>query len=214
LPDGFIWEIIPSVSRSRPKLSHRFEFALYRGIGALLDALPMGSCTALGRGLGRAFYHFGGKYRRLVRRNLRIATTERPPAPEALDALVRETFQRVGANVLASLKTPTLARRDAAHPHFSLVGFGILKKNHRDGFGTVVALPHMGNWEALPQIHTPFPAGGIYRPLSNPLMDDLIRRRRTADGSLVFSRKDGFHAPSAFLRGGGAGVGAAIGADQ
>lgn len=192
------------MSRSRPKLSHRLEFAVYRGLGALLAGLPMGSCTALGRGLGLAFHHFGGKYRRLVRRNLRVATADRPPGPAALDALVRETFQRVGANVLASLKTPTFADRDAAHPHFSTAGLGILKSNHRDGFGTVVVLPHMGNWEALTQIDTPFPAGGIYRPLSNPLMDDLIRRRRTADGSLLFSRKDGFHAPSAFLRGGGA----------
>ncbi|WP_353568924.1 lysophospholipid acyltransferase family protein [Haloferula sargassicola] len=192
---------------SRASLRHRLEHFLYLTVEAGLDRIDMATCVALGRGLGRLAHALSGRYRRLVERNLRIATAHDPLPPEALEALVKETFLRGGANFLASLKTQVMPV-DLLARQIDPEALKILDRNRREGFGTVVAMAHMGNWEALTRLGAlvlePGSYGGVYRPLDNPLMDWLTRERRTSTGARLFSRKDGYYAPSTFLREGGA----------
>ena len=194
------------MTATRARLSHRLETLAYRAFGALLGRLPMDSCVTLGRWLGGAFHCFSPRYRRLVRRNLRIATAGRPPSPAGLDRLVRETFRHSGGNFLASFKTASMPAEQLLE-HFDPAPLVALAGDVVSGRGNVIAMAHMGNWEALARLAAlVLPAGscgGIYRPLNNPLMDDLTRRQRTSAGARLFSRTDGFHAPAAFLKQGG-----------
>lgn len=191
----------------RPAFRHRLEHFLYRSVEAALARIDMESCVALGHGLGLVAHVASRKYRRLVERNLRIATASHPSTETELAALVKETFRRGGANFLASLKTQILPLDELAE----LVdpeALRVLDRNRREGHGTVIAMAHMGNWEALTRLGAkvlePGSFGGVYRPLDNPLMDALTQERRTSTGARLFSRKDGYYAPSTFLRDGGA----------
>lgn len=190
----------PPVTAPKASLSHRLETLAYRAFGGLLGRLPMDSCVTLGELLGSLAHALTPGYRGLVRRNLRIATAAEPLTDAALDALVRETFRRAGGNFLAALKTESMPAADLAH-HFDATALAAVRP------GTVLAMAHMGNWEALPRLASLIlPSGsygGVYRPLNNPLMDTLTRERRTSGGARLFSRTDGFHAPAAFLKDGG-----------
>ena len=88
--------------------------------------------------------------------------------------------------------------------------FRSLKEALTEGKGAVILLAHMGPWEALSQlpgfasrhgIEAPF--GAMYRPLNNTYLDDWFKRQREASGTRLFSRRDGFHKPVDFIRGGG-----------
>ena len=79
-----------------------------------------------------------------------------------------------------------------------------------EGKGAILLLAHMGPWEALNQL----PAlaslhgikatfGAMYRPLNNAYLDDWLKTQREANGTRLFSRKDGFHKPVDFIRRGG-----------
>jgi len=187
----------------RPTLAHRLEYLAYRGVERLTSWLSMESCTVLGRVLGRAFQFLSPRYRRLVRRNLRIATAGQAPDAATLDHLVTETFRRAGANFLGSLRSGTMSPAALAR-HVEFEPRHLIEPPPN---GLLVALPHMGNWEVLAKIgtlHAPAAGvGAVYRPLDNPLTDALTLQRRSADGARLFSRKDGFHPPTALLRAGG-----------
>ncbi|MBB5350635.1 lauroyl/myristoyl acyltransferase [Haloferula luteola] len=191
----------------RPPWHHRFEYFLYRCVEGALARLDMTTCCSLGRGLGALTYRLSGRYRRLVTRNLRIATALQPLPESELKALVQETFRRGGANLLASLKTQILPVDELAQC-ISPEALQQLAAHRAAGVGTMVAMAHMGNWEALTRLGSkvlePGTYGGVYRPLDNALMDQLTEQRRTSTGARLFSRKDGYYAPATFLREGGA----------
>ena len=43
----------------------------------------------------------------------------------------------------------------------------------------------------------------MYRPLNNTYLDDWIKSQREVSSTRLFSRRDGFHKPVDFIRGGG-----------
>ncbi len=190
----------------QPRLLHRLEFILFRGIELLLSCLSIATATSLGRMAGRLFYTLSPRYRRLVRRNLRIATANDGLGPAELHELTLETFRRAGANFLGALRTPMLDL-ETVHEIATEDGTDLMAGRGPGRTGLVVTMSHMGNWEAMARLSKDYVGeaeyGGVYRPLENPLMDALTRERRTMDGAVLFSRKDGFHAPAALLKRGG-----------
>lgn len=195
------------VSHRSPSLLHRLEFGLYRGAEMLLSKLSVDDCLRLGRGIGNLLHACAPRYRRLVRRNLRIATANEALGDDDLNQLVAETFRRGAANFLGTLRTE-FSSDDELQQRIRAEGMELLNQPKGSEQGLLVAMPHMGNWEALTRLGSRFSPdrqyGGVYRPLENPLMDTLTRQRRTAGGAQLFSRKDGFHPPAALLREGGA----------
>lgn len=182
--------------------AHRVEFALYRGLERLLAEAPLDVVAVAGETLGRLARRLSPKHRRLATRNLRIATANHPTDEAAIAALVSETFRRAGANLLASLRTAVMTPEEI-EPYLEVEGQAHL---HPNGSGTVIVCAHMGNWEMLAQAYRylgdDVHGGTLYRPLANPLIDQMVRTRRRNQGAEVFSKFDGFHAPAATLRDG------------
>lgn len=195
------------VSRRPPSLLHRLEFALYRSVEFVLSTMSIEDCIRLGRGLGAVIHACSSRYRRLVRHNLRIATASNPLDPRELDQLVAETFRRGAANFLGTLRTEFSPTEELLE-RIETEGLEMLESQTNQGKGILIAMPHMGNWEALTRLGSSYSPnrhyGGVYRPLQNPLMDALTRERRASGGAMLFSRKDGFHPPASLLRDGGA----------
>lgn len=189
-----------------PTLSHRLEYAVYRGFEGLLGMLPLDLVSLAGEGLGLIAWAASKKHRRLVTRNLRIATALHAPSPAALRRMVRETFLNAGSNLLSSMKA-ALMTPETLRPSIDFEGLEHLRTPTDAGRGVALVWSHMGNWEMLaqlvPELGDHVHGGPIYRPLENPLLDRLTVERRTQQGAVVFNKHDGFNGPAGLLRGGG-----------
>ncbi|MBK1834814.1 lysophospholipid acyltransferase family protein [Roseibacillus ishigakijimensis] len=187
------------------RLSWRIEYAGYRTMEALLRLVTLPLIDRAGSVLGAGLYALSPHYRRLAIRNLRLAFGGEMTLPE-IRTLARRTCQRTIANFLGTLKTTVLPTR-AVSRQVSFSGLEKLEAALAQGRGAVLVLGHMGNWEILNRLHhflpPGTPAGGIYQPLKNPLVNALLLRRREQDGSRMFSKKGGFHGPAGFVKSGG-----------
>src|SRR5881396_4343583 len=78
-------------------------YLLYRAGSAVANALPLRLLFVVGQFLGLCAWIILGKYRRLTQRNTAIAFGDEK-SPGQLRRLVRRHFQRLGANLLCSVK--------------------------------------------------------------------------------------------------------------
>lgn len=126
------------------------------------------------------------------------------------EAKVKEVFQRTGANLFSGFTFSQMSP-EQVEEHLQVEGLEHLKTALSKGKGAIVLLSHMGPWEALAQLPSflavrhgiQAPLGSMYRPLNNTYLDDWIKSQREASGTRLFSRRDGFHKPVDFIRGGG-----------
>jgi lauroyl/myristoyl acyltransferase len=126
-----------------------------------------------------------------------------------LEAQVKEVFQRAGANLFAGFTFNRMCP-ERIEKHIRIEGIEHLKEALTEGKGAIILLAHMGPWEALSQLPSlaikhdiTAPFGAMYRPLNNTYLDDWFKQQREASGTRLFSRRDGFHKPVDFIRGGG-----------
>lgn len=192
----------PSLSK---RLSWRIEYLGYRIMEQVIRPLPPEFIAHAGSFAGRLLFHLSPHYRRLATRNLRIAFGEQRSAQE-IHLLARQTCQRTIANFLGALKTTVLPTSDVSN-HIDFSGLEILNHTLKKDKGAILVLGHMGNWEILNRLHQFLPpgtpAGGIYQPLKNPLVNAHLLKGRQQDGSRFFNKREGFHAPASFIKGGG-----------
>ncbi|MEM9081475.1 MAG: hypothetical protein AAGC74_12375 [Verrucomicrobiota bacterium] len=194
--------------RERPllkRISWRFEYLAYRLFEALFKPLPIEATVYLGRAIGFLFYDLSPRYRRLVTRNLFTAYGHEL-SQEQIQKLARQTCQDTIANFLGTLKT-TILPASTIDSHIEFENRDSLLAHLSTGQGALLILGHMGNWELLNRLYHQLPpgtpAGGVYQPLKNPLVDQHLLARRQQDGSRLFSKRDGFHAPASFVKDGG-----------
>ncbi len=154
---------------------------------------------------GLLAYLFAGKYRRLARRNLAIALG-REQTERELGRLTRRHFQRLGANLLCTLKFGRMPIEKIA-ACVTLENENILHEELRAGRGAVVALSHLGSWELFAQICPRefgyAPIGTVYQRLGNRSIDADVQRQRARTGVQLFDRSAGFHGAIELLRRGG-----------
>lgn len=178
-------------------------YAVFLGLEAVLRLLPLKMVFTLGEGVGTLAWLVGGKYRRLARRNLQIAFG-REKSPAELDALCRQHFRTLGANLFSSLKVPTMPLEEVDRV-VELEGLEHVRAAHAAGRGVLVAVCHQGNWELLaqrPHLLENGQHGTLFQPLSNPLLNQHVMKLRSRRGFRLFDRHDGFHVPVKFLRAG------------
>ena len=189
----------------RQRLSWRLEYVGYQFFVWLLQRLPFSAVDHLGCGVGWILFYASRHYRELAVRNLRIAYGSEKSLAE-INTLARQTCQRTISNFMGSLKTTVIAT-EKVEQHVSFQGKEHLDSALSQGKGAILVLGHMGNWEILNRLHQFLPkgtpAGGIYQPLKNPLVNAHLLKCREQDGSHFFNKRDGFHAPASFVKQGG-----------
>jgi lipopolysaccharide heptosyltransferase II len=186
----------------------RLLYLLALSVVTLIRLLPITVCFVLGQATGLLMWMILPGYRRLAKRNLRIAFGPSLTAPEASSITFRH-FLNLGANILCSVKIPSLSEKKLR----SRLRFDneqawedwIVGKK-AEGRGTIAALSHYGNWEINAQIAEfvkPRRAGCIYQAIRSPLMDDLVNRDRRSRGVATFDKKKGMQGASNLLKEGG-----------
>ena len=185
-----------------------FVYLIYRAGFALIGLLPLRTAYSFGNALGFCAWMIAGHYRRLGFHNVDIAFGDEKSAREKR-ALVRRHFQRLGANLLSSLKLAGMPL-DEARACVRIENVDAAHSVLRDGRPIIIILSHIGNWELYA---TMFPAvlgyirnSTIYQPLKNRYIDKHVRLTRGRAGVHTFDRNEGFQKVIELLRAGG-GVG-------
>ncbi|MDQ6655600.1 MAG: hypothetical protein M3Y80_07300, partial [Verrucomicrobiota bacterium] len=180
-------------------------YLLYRTGLAVVSLLPLRLIFRVGELLGLAAWLLLGRYRRLAVRNLTIAFGNEKSAAE-VRTLARQHFQRIGANLLSSLKVGTMPLEEVAKC-VTLEQADLVHQELRAGVPVVLALSHLGSWELFAQL---FPTyfgyvrlSTVYQSLGNRFIDADVRRKRARAGVEMFDRREGFQKAITLLRSGG-----------
>jgi heptosyltransferase II len=181
-------------------------YLLYRSGSALASALPLPVLFVLGEFLGFCAWIVSGKYRRLAQRNVAIAFGNEK-SPKELRRLVRRHFQRLGANLLCSIKLTAMPLEKMA-TRINAENLDFIHRELRAGRPVVLILSHLANWElfahVLPKYIGYVRNSTIYQSLGNRFIDGHVRRVRGRAGVEMFDRKEGFDKAIKLLRDGGA----------
>jgi len=190
-----------------------FEYLLARGFISCLQRVPIGMSYRLGRGVGWLSWKLLKRRRCTVEKNLRIIYKHleaQSQLPElSLHDGVRETFMRIGANLLCGFSFKRLSEAKI-QDHLIVEGVDVLDTALSQQKGVIAVLSHMGPWEALAHlnrfstlygINAPF--GAIYRRFNNDYLDDWFVGEREALGTRLFESRHKFYGPADFVRNGG-----------
>jgi KDO2-lipid IV(A) lauroyltransferase len=185
--------------------SDYFVYAGYRTFEFLLKLIPVSWVCRFGTFMGTLSYHLLKNRRKTVTQNLRIAFGSEM-SHEEIHQLTRETFRNTGSNLIASFRSALFSEAEI-RKRVEISGAENLDIARQNGTGIIALIGHMGNWELMAQIHLVLPAlnptATLYRPIDNPLIDALIKRRRGSEGTALFSRRDGFFKPISHIKSGG-----------
>ena len=169
-----------NANHRRASFGDYLAYGIYRVFESFLRLLPMEIVCIIGSALGQLGYLLMANRRKIVIRNLRIAFGNKLSLQE-IQALASKTFRSSGLNLIASIRASTLSN-DELIGRVEVEGIGNLLKAYDEGHGCILMLAHMGNWELLTQLSVLAPEikslASIYRPLDNPLLDNLVKRRR------------------------------------
>ena len=181
-------------------------YLLYRAGSAIASALPLRLLFILGEFLGFCAWLILPGYRRLANRNVSIAFGNEKK-PRELRRLVRRHFQRLGANLLCSVKLTSMPL-DKMAAQIEAENLDAIHRELRAGRPVVLVLSHLANWELFAHILPKFIGyvrnSTIYQKLGNRFIDEHVRRVRGRAGVEMFDRKEGFEEAIKLLRGGGA----------
>ena len=180
-------------------------YLLYRAGSAVVSAMPLRLLFHLGALLGLGAWAVLPGYRRLARENLTIAFGHEK-TPRELRQLVRRHFQRLGANLLSSVKIGTMSLEKVA-ARVALENAELVHNELRAGRPLVFALSHLGSWELFAQVfsrHFGYVRNStVYQALGNRRIDEDVRKKRARAGVELFDRRHGFQKTIELLRSGG-----------
>ena len=184
-------------------------YVLFRAGSAIAAALPLRFLFAVGQFLGCCAWLVSRKYRHLAERNVAIAFGDEK-SPRELHCLVRDHFQRLGANFLCSAKL-TAMRPEEILRRVKVENIEAMAREFRAGVPVVLVLSHLGTWELFAQLMPKFVGfvrnASVYQKLGNRFIDEHVRRTRSQTGLELFDRQAGFEPVIELLRsGGGVGV--------
>ncbi len=193
------------------KLQNAFPYLAYlgyRSTARLAASLSLANCRKLGSLGGRLVYWFAGPYRRLARRNLRLAFGEERSESE-IRQLLKQHFESLGRNTLVSFKLASMDA-DEVESHVRYENGHYIEEAAAAGKGVIAAIAHLGPWELfaqLPSLGRGVSPATMYRALDNPFINAHVVAQRGRIGVKLFDRSSGVYGPLKHLReGGGIGI--------
>src|SRR5437773_936367 len=204
-----IYPAAPPQDTARPAMLDFVVYLLYRAGSAIAAGLPLPVLFVAGEFLGFCAWLLSGKYRSLAKRNVAIAFTNEKTSQE-MRRLVRRHFQRLGANLLCSVKLTAMPPEKILQ-RVKVDNIEAMDREFRAGVPVVLVLSHLGTWELFAQLMPKFVGyvrnASVYQKLGNPFIDEHVRRTRSQTGLELFDRQAGFEPVIELLRsGGGVGV--------
>lgn len=158
-----------------------------------------------GRLIGYLVWACSAERRKIVARNFRIIVSPTLRA-DKLNAMVRRNMVRTTMNLACSLRTGLMSDKEMARS-IRMEGADHFESCGMNGHCAISCIPHAGNWEILARIRPHFKKvehyGSMYRRMSNPLLEEMVYKSRTAYGCEMFSKEDGLRSALKLARTGG-----------
>lgn len=165
--------------------------------------MPTSWMWHFGSALGTVAHRFAKKRRAIVQANLKIVNPK--ISDIELGKLSKVVFRKSFGNLASTVNT-SCGSLKKINDLVKITDPGKPDRLNTET-GYILLLFHMGNWEILTRtgkiLSQDKPAGAMYRPLNNTLIDDHIKSSRQQDGTQLFGRKRGLIEASKFLRDGG-----------
>src|SRR5206468_2624710 len=204
-----IYPAAPLQDTARPAMLDFVVYLLYRAGSAIAAGLPLPVLFVAGEFLGFCAWRLSGDDRSLAKRNVAIAFTNEK-TPREMRRLVRRHFQRLGANLLCSVKLTSMPPEKILQ-RVKVDNIEAMDREFRAGVPVVLVLSHLGIWELFAQLMPKFVGyvrnASVYQKLGNRFIDAHVRRTRSQTGLELFDRQQGFQTVIDLLRsGGGVGV--------
>jgi heptosyltransferase-2 len=180
-------------------------YLLYRAGIFLFGLLPLPALFLLGQFGGAVAWIILPQYRALARRNVRIAFGDEISARDGR-RIVRRHFQRLGANLLCSIKFSRMPMEKILE-RVRVENFERITNCSRAKKPVVILLSHTGPWELCTRLFPHFVRDArkatVYQRLRNRFIDAHVRDARGHYGVEMLDRKEGFASALAVLRSGG-----------
>ena len=129
------------------------------------------------------------RLRRTAEINLSFAFPERDARwrKDTIDGV----FESIGRLLVAFARFPRINRQNVGQ-WIRYEGFEHYERAKANGKGVLFATAHLGNWELSAYAHALLaePMCVVVRPLDNPLIDDLVEKRRALSGNQLLSKRD------------------------
>jgi Kdo2-lipid IVA lauroyltransferase/acyltransferase len=159
--------------KPKPKRSHYFEYAALRLVEFAVNLTPRRLALVLGGAVGSLLCLFG-VYRRIVRKNFdHVGLWDKGQT----DQIIRKLYRNMGRYAVDFLRHGKL-------PPYRLNRYELYTSTRTKGKGTIIVLAHFGNWELLASIwgRQESDLNVIAKPMSNPLVEGWLLKKRTALG--------------------------------
>ncbi len=171
-------------------LRHRLEYAVLRGLLALLAALPRSSARALGAAFAQML---GSRLRGLRRSALRNLSIAFPLMPlEQADRLLHRMYRNLGWLLAEFAHMPRYTAEFVRDELIRYEGLEHYDSAMKRGRGVLVLTGHLGAWELSSFAHSLLgrPMSMVIRRLDNPLVDEYVNRIRCMHGNRILHKDD------------------------
>lgn len=177
----------------------------YKAFCFFLRLLDIRLVALIGRCVGYLVWAVSSRRRAIVARNFRIIV-DPMLRKDKLSSMVRRNMVRTSMNLACSLRTGLMSKREMERS-IRMEGADHFEACGQNGHCVIACIPHAGNWEILARIRPYFSKvehfGSMYRRMSNPLLEELVYKSRTAYGCEMFSKEDGLRNVLKLARTGG-----------
>ncbi|HZC58734.1 MAG TPA: lipopolysaccharide heptosyltransferase II [Chthoniobacterales bacterium] len=178
-------------------------YLIYRGAAWLLGCWPVPWVFRFGQAIGWFGHLLLGAYRRLARRNIKIAFPDWPR--EEVNRCAKQHFMDLVANLLCAF---ALVEKpwEQVKKYLDTTNFDNALERINGARSVLWTINHIGNWELFifcAVLVRPGRHGVIYRALPNRFIDEHIRKARTRTGLEMIERKHGLSQSTRILKDGG-----------
>ncbi len=150
--------------------------------------LPLGLRKRFFRALLGLYYHIDSRHRIVTLHNL-VRSFPEKPLPEMI-RIAKNAYRHIGTIAAEFFELPYLTRDNLAD-YLEIEGLEYMEQALTQKKGVLSIVAHFGNWEmmaaAMPIAFKPLHV--IYRPLDNPVLEDLVYWVRTLHGNVMLPRE-------------------------
>lgn len=156
--------------------------ALLLGLMKIISLLPLGVARFLGKVMGMAMAAFSSKSFKITLRNLSFCFSSQ--SQQANQQLAKKRMQHLGQ---AFFETPILWRKPSKWLQTKIVsveGEALLQEALSNDRGTILLIPHQGNWEVIGLwIAQQTAMTSLYQPAKIAALDQWIKHSREKTGA-------------------------------
>jgi len=136
------------------------------------------------------YYHAVAKHRLIALHNLRCAFPEKDM--EELIGIAKGVYRNLAITAAEFFSLPSITRENL-HEWVEMEGLEHFEAGMAQGKGLLTIIAHFGNWELMPVsfplfLKFPKPSYIVYRPLDNPVLDNLVEHVRTINGHVMIPK--------------------------